>query len=67
VLPRLKFTTSIEEAAANLVWALGAPELAGAGGRYLVDRQVAEASPDASDKAKAIRFWMLATELVNSA
>ena len=67
MLPRLQFTTSVEDAAANLVWALHAPELAGAGGRYLVDRQVANPSPDACDNAKAIRFWTLAAELVNSA
>jgi NAD(P)-dependent dehydrogenase (short-subunit alcohol dehydrogenase family) len=63
VLPRLRLTTSVEEAAANIVWALDTLELAGAGGRYLVDRQVAERSPDASDETKAVRFWTLAAEL----
>jgi retinol dehydrogenase 12 len=63
ILPRLSFTTTVEQAAADVAWALDAPELAGSGGRYLVDRQVAEPSKDARDSAKARRFWELATTL----
>ena len=63
ILPRLSFTTTVEQAAADVAWALDAPELAVSGGRYLVDRQVAEPSTDARDSAKARRFWELATTL----
>ena len=63
ILPRLSFTTTVEQAAADVAWALDAPELAGSGGRYLVDRQVAEPSEDARDSAKARRFWELAATL----
>jgi NAD(P)-dependent dehydrogenase (short-subunit alcohol dehydrogenase family) len=64
VLPRFKFATTVERAAADVIWALDAPELAGHGGQYLVDRQVAEPSPDACDEAKAHRFWMLSDQLI---
>jgi hypothetical protein len=63
ILPRLSFTTSVPQAAANVAWALDAPELAGSGGRYLLERQVAEPSKDARDSTKARRFWKLATTL----
>jgi retinol dehydrogenase 12 len=64
VLPLFTFTTTVERAAADVIWTLDAPELAGRGGQYLVDRQVADPSPDACDEAKARRFWMLADRLV---
>ncbi len=64
VLPLFKFTTTVERATADVIWALHAPELAGRGGHYLVDRQVADPSSDACDEAKASRFWMLADQLV---
>jgi NAD(P)-dependent dehydrogenase (short-subunit alcohol dehydrogenase family) len=63
ILPRLSFTTTVEQAAADVAWALDAPELAGSGGRYLADRQVAEPSNDARDTGLARRFWELATTL----
>lgn len=63
ILPRLSFTTTIDQAAADVAWALDAPELAGSGGRYLADRQIAVPSKDARDSTKARRFWELATAL----
>ena len=63
ILPRLSFTTTVEQAAADVAWALDAPELAGSGGRYLADRQIAVPSKDARDHMKARRFWELATTL----
>jgi retinol dehydrogenase-12 len=63
ILPRLSFTTSVPQAAANVAWALDAPELAGSGGRYLLERHVAEPSKDARDSTEARRFWKLATTL----
>jgi len=64
VLPRFRFTTTMEQAAADVIWALDAPELAGRGGQYMVGRQVAEPSPDASDEALARQFWTLADQLI---
>jgi retinol dehydrogenase 12 len=63
ILPRLPFTVSTEQAAANVLWALDAPELAGRGGLYLADRAVAEPSADARDAEQASRFWALAHSL----
>jgi retinol dehydrogenase-12 len=63
ILPRLSFTTTVEQAAADVAWALDAPELAGSGGRYLLERQVAQPSKDARDSTQAARFWQLATTL----
>jgi retinol dehydrogenase 12 len=63
ILPRLSFTTTVEQAAADVAWALDAPELAGSGGHYLADRQVAEPSKDARDTGMARRFWELAATL----
>jgi retinol dehydrogenase-12 len=63
ILPRLSFATSVEQAAANVGWALDAPELAGSGGRYLVERQVAEPSKDAQNAGLSRRFWELAITL----
>jgi NAD(P)-dependent dehydrogenase (short-subunit alcohol dehydrogenase family) len=65
ILPHFRFTTSVEQAAEDVLWALDVPELAGAGGRYLSDRRVAEPSADASDEGKANRFWVLAAELAS--
>ena len=45
VLPHFRFTTSVEQAAEDVVWALDAPELAGAGGRYFSDRHVRSPAP----------------------
>jgi retinol dehydrogenase-12 len=64
VLPLFRFATTVEQAAADVVWALDAPELAGQGGQYLVDRRVAEPSRDACDEAKARQFWTLADQLI---
>lgn len=63
VLPRLRFTRTVEQAAADVAWALDAPELAGPGGRYLADRRIAEASEEARDPVRARRFWELALSL----
>lgn len=63
VLPRLSFTRSVDEAAADVVWALDAPELAGVDGAYLLDRHVAEPSPEATDPALVRRFAALAETL----
>ena len=50
-----------------LIWvmrALDAPELAGVGGRYLLDRSIGEPSAEAQDDNSAVRFWRWATDLV---
>jgi NAD(P)-dependent dehydrogenase (short-subunit alcohol dehydrogenase family) len=63
IVPRLPFAVSVEQAAADVLWALDAPELAGRGGLYLADRAVAEPSADARDPVQAERFWRLAHTL----
>ncbi len=60
VLPRLPFTVTVEQAAADVLWALSAPELVGRGGLYLADRKVAQPSEDADDNEQAALFWALA-------
>jgi NAD(P)-dependent dehydrogenase (short-subunit alcohol dehydrogenase family) len=59
VLPRFAFTRTVDEAAADVIWALDADELSGVGGRYLADRSIASSSEQASDRALARRFWHL--------
>jgi retinol dehydrogenase 12 len=65
IVPRLPFAVTVEQAAADVLWALDAPELAGRGGLYLKDRTVAEPSADAQDARQAARFWTLAHALWN--
>ena len=56
---------SLPQAAATTVWAATAPVLAGHGGVYLADCQVAEAAPSATDPATAHRLWQLSQEWAN--
>ncbi len=63
IVPRLPFAVSVEQAAADVLWALEAPELVGRGGLYLKDRTIAEPGPDAGDADQAARFWSLAHSL----
>jgi len=63
IVPRLPFAVSVEQAAADVLWALDAPQLAGRGGLYLADRTVAEASPQAADPQLARDFVELARRL----
>jgi NAD(P)-dependent dehydrogenase (short-subunit alcohol dehydrogenase family) len=60
-LPNYK---SIPAGAATTVWAATAPELAGNGGVYLADCQVAEAKDWATDPQSASRLWVLSEDLV---
>jgi NAD(P)-dependent dehydrogenase (short-subunit alcohol dehydrogenase family) len=64
VLPRFAFTRTVDEAAADVIWALDADELSGVGGRYLADRSIASPSAEATDPALARRFWHLAESLL---
>jgi NAD(P)-dependent dehydrogenase (short-subunit alcohol dehydrogenase family) len=64
VLPRFSFTRTVDEAAADVVWALDSDELAGVGGQYILDRTIASPSPEAADAVLAKRFWALAEGLV---
>lgn len=67
VLPRFAFARTVDQAAADVIWALDNPELAGVGGSYLADRQIAESSAEARDPALARRFWDLASLLLERA
>jgi len=64
VLPRFSFARTVDEAAADVIWALDADELSGVGGQYLIDRSIASSSAEAADAALARRFWYLAESLL---
>jgi retinol dehydrogenase 12 len=64
VLPRFSFTRTVDEAAADVIWALDADELSGVGGQYLIDRSIASPSAEAADAARTRRFWHLAEGLL---
>jgi NAD(P)-dependent dehydrogenase (short-subunit alcohol dehydrogenase family) len=53
---------SVAQAAATTVWAATEPSLAGRGGTYLADCQIAEAAAAATDVATAQRLWLLSQE-----
>ena len=57
---------SVAQAAATTVWAATEPSLAGRGGAYLADCQIAEAAPAATDSATAQRLWLLSQEWVQA-
>ena len=57
---------SVAQAAATTVWAATEPSLAGRGGSYLADCQIAEAAPAATDSATAQRLWLLSQEWVQA-
>lgn len=63
IVPRLPFAVSVDQAAADVRWAMDAPELVGRGGLYLADRRVAEASPAARDPDMVERFATVANQL----
>ena len=54
------------QAAATTVWAATEPSLAGHGGAYLADCQIAEADAAATDPAAARRLWVLSQQWVDS-
>ncbi len=55
---------SVAQAAATTVWAATSPSLAGRGGSYLADCQIAEAATAATDPATAERLWLLSQQWV---
>ena len=55
---------SVPQAAATSVWAATAASLAGHGGAYLADCQIAEAAPEATDPVMAQRLWALSERWV---
>ncbi|MGB9307675.1 MAG: hypothetical protein WCB92_29555 [Mycobacterium sp.] len=55
---------SVAQAAATSVWAATAASLAGHGGAYLADCQIAEAAPAATDPVTAQRLWSLSEQWV---
>lgn len=55
---------SVPQAAATSVWAATAASLAGHGGAYLADCQIAEAAPEATDPDMAQRLWALSERWV---
>jgi len=57
---------SVAQAAATTVWAATESSLAGRGGAYLADCQIAEAAPAATDSATAQRLWLLSQEWVQA-
>jgi len=57
---------SVAQAAATTVWAATEPSLAGRGGVYLADCQIAEAAPAATDSATAQRLWLLSQKWVQA-
>jgi NAD(P)-dependent dehydrogenase (short-subunit alcohol dehydrogenase family) len=56
---------SVAQAAATTIWAATEPSLAGSGGAYLADCQIAQAAPHATDPAAAQRLWVLSEELTS--
>jgi NAD(P)-dependent dehydrogenase (short-subunit alcohol dehydrogenase family) len=58
---------SVAQAAATAVWAATDPDLAGCGGAYLADCQIAEAAPAATDRDTAERLWLLSQGWVAAA
>jgi hypothetical protein len=56
---------SVAQAAATAVWAATDPHLAGCGGAYLADCQIAEAAPAATDGDTAEQLWLLSQEWVD--
>jgi NAD(P)-dependent dehydrogenase (short-subunit alcohol dehydrogenase family) len=58
---------TLAQAAATTVWAATEPSLAGAGGSYLADCQLAEAAAHATDLAAAQRLWLLSEGWVGAA
>lgn len=56
---------SVAQAAATSVWAATAASLAGHGGTYLADCQIAEAAPAATDPVTAQRLWVLSEQWVS--
>ena len=57
---------SVAQAAATTVWAATEPSLAGRGGAYLADCQIAEAASAATDSATAQRLWLLSQQWVQA-
>jgi NAD(P)-dependent dehydrogenase (short-subunit alcohol dehydrogenase family) len=55
---------SVPQAAATSVWAATAASLAGHGGAYLADCQIAEAAPAATNPVTAQRLWALSEQWV---
>jgi NAD(P)-dependent dehydrogenase (short-subunit alcohol dehydrogenase family) len=55
---------SVPQAAATSVWAATAASLAGHGGAYLADCQIAEAAPEATNPVTAQRLWSLSEQWV---
>jgi NAD(P)-dependent dehydrogenase (short-subunit alcohol dehydrogenase family) len=53
---------SVPQAAATSVWAATEPSLAGHGGAYLADCQIAKAAPEATDSTTAQRLWALSEQ-----
>jgi NAD(P)-dependent dehydrogenase (short-subunit alcohol dehydrogenase family) len=57
---------SVAQAAATSVWAATEPSLAGHGGAYLADCQIADADPAATDPTTAQRLWQLSQQWVDT-
>jgi NAD(P)-dependent dehydrogenase (short-subunit alcohol dehydrogenase family) len=55
---------SVPQAAATSVWAATAASLAGHGGAYLADCQIADAAPAATNPVTALRLWALSEQWV---
>ncbi|BBZ37963.1 SDR family NAD(P)-dependent oxidoreductase [Mycobacterium conspicuum] len=55
---------TVAQAAATTVWAATEPSLAGRGGAYLADCQVAQAADAATDPVAAQRLWALSERLI---
>lgn len=53
-----------EQGADTLIWAIGAPELAGVTGGYFADRRPGALSREARDDAAARRLWELSARMV---
>jgi NAD(P)-dependent dehydrogenase (short-subunit alcohol dehydrogenase family) len=66
VMPHLPGTRSVEQAAANTVFAATDPAYATRTGVFIGEEAEVDASEQARDVAEAVRFWKLACELSQS-
>lgn len=62
LLPLL--TSGPDEGARTAVWLAVSPRLEGVSGRYFIDRNRAEPSPDARDRQTALELWNLSARAV---
>jgi retinol dehydrogenase-12 len=63
VMPRMRFATSVRDAADSLVFMALDPSVEGVGGAFYGEQHPIESSPESHDVDRARRFWDLAADL----